>query len=323
MTVLLSKLNLMRAGLATVALALLASCGGGDQIEPFVPNTVVAFGDEASLIEEDPAFPDDGRKYTVNGVERASDGTTLTSTRDCTRNLIWVQVVANDYGYQFAECLTTATTARAFTRAQANSTVAMMSARITAYMTSPGFTGQDLVTIMVGTYDVLAAAAEPTRGAALAAATAAGTAAGAEVVRITERGPRVIVSTIPDVGVTPQGIASGQAVLLSELTTAFNNALRSKLQDVRGGGHSAGLVLGDELVLAIRRSPSSYGIANIVDAACVNALPDCDETDPFLVTAARTTHASDWLWAGPLQLGANAQARLGSAAVYRARNNPF
>jgi outer membrane lipase/esterase len=323
MTLLLSKLNLLRAGVATLALTLLASCGGGDQIEPFVPERVVAFGDEASLIEEDPGFSDDGRKYTVNGVERATDGTTLTSTRDCTRNPIWVQVVANDYGYQFAECLTTSTTARAFTRAQVNSTVAMMSARITAYMTSPGFTDKDLVTIMVGTYDVLAAAGQPTRDAALAAAAAAGTAAGAEVVRITDRGAKVIVATIPDVGVTPQGIASGQASLLSELTTAFNSALRIKLQDVRGGGHSAGLVLGDELVLMMRRAPANYGIVNTVDAACANALPNCDETDALLVTAARTNHASDWLWAGPLQLGANAQSRLGSAAVHRARHNPF
>lgn len=324
MSLLLSKLNLMRAGMATLALSLLASCGGGDQIDPFVPNSVVVFGDEASVID-DSGTTGQGLKYTVNGIGRNTDGT-LNGTRDCTRNPIWVQVLANDYGYQFAECLTTTTTARAFMRAQVNSTVAMMSARITAYMASPGFTDKDLVTIMVGTHDVLAAASQPTRGDALAAATAAGTAAGAEVVRITDRGAKVIVSTIPDVGATPQGLASGQTALLSELTTAFNTALRIKLQDVRGGGHSAGLVLGDELVLVMRRSPSTYGIVNIVNEACestTNAVPNCDETDASLVTAARTNHASDWLWAGPLQLGANAQTRLGQAAVHRARNNPF
>jgi outer membrane lipase/esterase len=317
----LSNLNLMRAALAGLAVALLASCGGGDQIEKFVPSRIIVFGDEASLIEADPGFPNDGRKYTVNGVERAADGTTLTATRDCTRNPIWVQVLASDYGYQFAECLTAAPPARAFMRAQANSTVTMMRARITTEL--PTINDQDLVTIMVGTHDVLAAAALPTEAAAIAAAELAGTQVGEEVVRVTDRGARVIVSTIPDVGTTPAGRASPQAALLSTLTARFNSRLRLKLQDVRGGGHSAGLVLGDELVLVIQRSPSSYGIANIVDAACVNALPDCDETDPFLVTAARTNHASDFLWAGPYQLGANAQSRLGSAAVYRARNNPF
>lgn len=321
----LAKLNLVRVTLASAALALLASCGGGDQIEKFVPDRIIVFGDESSLIVPDPGFPNDGRKYTVNGVERASDGTTLATptVRDCTRNPIWVQVLANDYGYQFAECLTTATTARAFMRAEANSTVAMMRAQITAYMASPGFNGQDLVTIMVGTHDVLAAAALATPELAIAAAEAAGTAVGEEVIRVTDRGARVIVSTIPDVGTTPAGRVSAQAALLQTLTARFNSRLRVKLQEVRGGGHSAGLVLGDELVLVIQRSPSSYGIANIVDAACVNALPDCDESDPFLVTAARTNRASDFLWAGPYQLGANAHSRLGSSAVYRARNNPF
>lgn len=319
----LANLNLMRVTLASVAVALLASCGGGDQIEKFIPNRIIVFGDEASLIVPDPAFPNDGRKYTVNGVERASDGTTLATptVRDCTRNPIWVQVLANDYGYQFAECLTTATTARALMRAQANSTVLMMRAQIDASLAS--FNDKDLVTIMVGTHDVLAAAALATPELAIAAAELAGTRVGEEVIRVTDRGARVIVSTIPDVSTTPAGRLSAQVTLLQTLTARFNARLRVKLQDVRGGGHSAGLVLGDELVLVVQRSPASYGIANIVDAACVNALPDCDETDALLVPAARTNRASDFLWAGPYQLGANVQARLGSAAVYRARNNPF
>lgn len=304
--------------------ALLASCGGGDPAEKFVPDRIIVFGDEASVIESD-AFPltNGGRKYTVNGVEREADGTTLKSptVRDCTRNPIWVQVLANDYGYQFAECPATSTNPRALMRAQVGSTAAMMSTRISAYMLSPGFTDRDLVTLMVGTHDVLAAAALPTRADALAAASAAGTAVGAEVVRITDRGAKVIVSTIPDVSATPQELAGGRTALLAELTTAFNTALRVKLQDVRLGGHSAGLVLGDELVWVMRRSPATYGIVNLADAACGTSLPDCDESS--VVTAAQATRAADWLWAGPLQLGANAQLRLGQAAVARARNNPF
>lgn len=319
----LPKLNLMRVTLASLAVALLASCGGGDQIEKFVPSRIIVFGDEASLIVPDPAFPNDGRKYTVNGVERLPDGTTLTGNRDCTRNPIWVQVLANDYGYQFAECLTTATTARAVMRAQANSTVLMVRAQIDAFLTSPGFNSQDLVTIMVGTHDVLAAAGEPTSTEAVAAAELAGTRVGEEVIRITSRGARVIVSTIPDVSLTPAGRVSGQAALLRTLSQRFNARLRVKLEEVPGRGHSVGLVLGDEAVLAAVTSPSSYGIANVDTAACVNALPDCDENNSFLVAGAQTNHASDYLWAGPYQLGANLQGRIGSAAVYRARNNPF
>lgn len=333
----LAKLNLLRVTLSSFAVALLASCGGGDQIEKFVPDRIIVFGDEASLIEADSHTPTNGgRKYTVNGVTRdTTDSTLLTTTRDCTRNPIWVQVLAADYGYQFAECLTTAgATPRAFMRAQAYSTVAMMTAQITSYMTSPGLNDRDLVTVMVGTHDIVAAlgAADP-----VAAAVAAGTSVGAQVVRITNTGARVIVSTVPDVGVTPQGLVSGQSSLLTTLTEHFNRALRVKLQEVRGGGHSAGLVLGDELVLTVRRSPSAYGIVNTTQAACsggqpavppavpVQWVPNCDENNSFLTAEAQTAgnHASDWLWAGPYQLGANVQSRLGSSAVYRARNNPF
>jgi outer membrane lipase/esterase len=333
------KLNLMRTtGLAGLALALLASCGGGDQIEKFVPDRIVVFGDEASVIEADSHTPTNGgRKYTVNGVTRAPDGTTLTTTRDCTRNPIWVQVLANDYGYQFAECLTTVGgTPRAFMRAQPYSTVAMVTAQVTAYLAAPGFTNRDLVTVMVGTHDIVAAlgTADP-----VAAVVAAGTQVGEQVVRITNTGARVIVATVPDVGTTPQGLAFGstQAAQLSTLTQRFNSAMRLKLQDVRGGGHSAGLVLGDELVLTIQRSPSTYGIVNTTQAACAGGqpavppavptawTPNCDENNSFLTTEAQTAgnRANDWLWAGPYQLGANAQTRLGQAAVFRARNNPF
>lgn len=331
----LANLNLMRVTcLAGLAVALLASCGGGDPIERFVPSRIIVFGDEASLIEADTYTPTNGgRKYTVNGVTRDTTTGALTTTRDCTRNPIWVQVLANDYGYQFAECLTTATTAQAFMRAQANSTAAMMRAQIDSYVASPGFTDKDLVTVMVGTHDIVAALGAGSSSAAIAAAEAAGTAVGAQVVRITDRGAKVIVATVPDVGTTPQYIGTADAAMMTTLTTRFNAALRVKLQEVRGGGHSAGLVLGDELVLVMRRSPASYGINGSVpealtQAACDPAkatFPNCDENDAFLTSQAiaTTSHASDWLWAGPLQLGANAQLRLGQAAVYRARNNPF
>lgn len=335
MKLLLADLNLMRVTLAGLAVALLASCGGGDQIEKFIPDRIVVFGDEASLIEADSHTPTNGgRKYTVNGVTRDTTTGLLTTTRDCTRNPIWVQMLASDYGYQFDACRTTTTPAQAFMWAQPYSTVAMMTSQITSYIASPGFTSRDLVTVMVGTHDVVAAlgTADP-----VATVTAAGTQVGEQVVRITNLGARVIVSTIPDVGTTPQGLVSAQSAQLSVLSERFNAALRVKLQEVRGGGHSAGLVLGDELVFVVRRSASSYGIVNITQAACsggqpavppavpVQWVPNCDENDTFLTAEAVTAanHASDWLWAGPYQLGANVQARLGSAAIYRARNNPF
>lgn len=314
------KLNLMRvAALCGLAVSLLASCGGGTQIEAFVPNRIVVFGDEASLIEPDPAFPTQGKKRGINGVEVDSSGA-LTSTRSCFINQIWVQQLAYNYGFSFPECATTGYAPAGVMRAEAGGTVAMMSARISAFAASPGFTNRDLVTVMAGTHDIIAALAAPNPGAA---AEAAGRAFGEEVVRITNLGAKVIVSTVPDVGSTPYGQTSGQTQLLSTLTAQFNTALRLKLQDVRGGGHSAGLVLADELVLSMTRFPATYGVTNLTEAACLD-ITDCDQRPALLdPDVSTTTRGGDWLWAGPQQLGPNAQARLGAAAYNRARNNPF
>lgn len=316
-----SCLGTAAAGLALVGLA---SCGGGTQIEAFHPEKVVVFGDEASLVNTD------GTKYTVNGV--VFDTTVSPSVpkvpteRGCNLNQIWVQQLAYNYGFTFSGCPTSGYTTlpAGAMRAQVASTVAMMSAEISAYAVSTGFSEHDLVTIMVGTQDVVNAlsAADPA-----AAATAAGTAVGDEVIRITNGGTRVIVSTIPDVGVTPQYQGTSQAAQLSDLTQRFNTALRLQLQRVRDGGHVVGLVLADELVLTMSRFPSTYGVSNLTGAACgtgdVTTLPSCDQTTVTEATPTSPTYASDWLWAGPRQLGSNAQNRLGSAAVTRARNNPF
>jgi outer membrane lipase/esterase len=328
------KSTLMRVtALAAVAVALLASCGGGDQIEVFVPNRIVVFGDEQSLIVASTA--PEGIKYSVNGVDRDTDGTTLLSTRKCARNPIWVQVLATNYGYQFQQCATTtgATTLAANSmQAQASNTVATMATQISAFSASPGFSSKDLVTVMAGTHDLVAAElAAGDQAAALAAARAAGTALGQQVVNITDRGAKVIVSTLPDVGATPYGVSLGavRAGLLTDMSASFNSALRIKLQDVRGGGRSAGLVLGDELVFVMRRAPAAHGINGAVpealsQAACTS-LPNCDEFAGPLSAEATTAgnHGNDWLWAGPLQLGPNAQNRLGVAAANRARSNPF
>ena len=55
-------------GLALSGTALLASCGGGTQVDEFVPTRLIAFGDEASayepLADSDPNAHN-RRKYTV------------------------------------------------------------------------------------------------------------------------------------------------------------------------------------------------------------------------------------------------------------------
>jgi len=40
----------VRLGAAVLAATLLASCGGGTQVERFVPRRLISFGDEASVM---------------------------------------------------------------------------------------------------------------------------------------------------------------------------------------------------------------------------------------------------------------------------------
>jgi outer membrane lipase/esterase len=320
------KANVMRSAVAAgLAVVLLASCGGGTQVESFVPSRVIAFGDEASLINTD------GSKYTVNGVVF---NTTVTpsvpadpTVVDCTANQIWVQQLASSYGLAFAgRCPSSGTNANGVMMAAEGAKVADLTAQVTAFLASDaGFASNDLVTVMVGVNDVLDALnqADP-----IAAVEQAGTQVGAEVVRITNLGAKVIVSTIPDVGFTPNAITResstpGSVAQLSELTTRFNTRLRLKLQDVRDGGRAVGLVLADEQVLAMVRNPAIYGLINIDKPVCsVSPVTACNATT-LDGTAVVTSYGNDWLWADDLHLGANAQSRLGSLAVTRARNNPF
>jgi len=320
-----SKSSLMCVtALAIVAAGLLSSCGGGTQIESFSPTRIISFGDEASVVNTD------GTKYTVNAVvfdTTVSPAVPATPVvKDCTANRVWNQVVAGEFGLAFAgRCNGTNTAANGVMMATNGATVAGLTAQVDSFLGGDAFSSKDLVTVMIGVNDIIAAqqnAADP-----VAAVEAAGTAAGAQVVRITDRGAKVIVSTVPNVGLTPYAIAleattPGSIGQLTDLTTRFNTRLRLKLQDVRDGGHAVGLVLADELVTAMVRVPSLYGLNNTFGAVCSVPLPSCDMTT-LASTAIAANYGNDWLWADDRRLGANAQSRIGSAAAARAHSNPF
>ncbi|MBX3621498.1 MAG: hypothetical protein KF891_16120 [Rhizobacter sp.] len=311
---------------AGAALALLASCGGGTQIEAFTPTRIVAFGDEASVINLD------GSKYGVNGVEF---DTTVTPpvpktplTPICTSNQVWVQQLAYGFNLAFKDrCPSTITNANGVMMAAAGAKVADLTAQVDTFLATDSFSSHDLVTIMVGVNDIKDALNAPDP---IAAVEAAGTQVGAEVVRITNLGAKVIVSTVPNVGFTPFAIkreatTPGTVAQLADLTKRFNTKLRLKLQDVRDGGHAVGLVLADEIVLNMTLYPVVYGVTNLTEAACLDTavLPACDVTTVHEAVPATPTYANDWLWADDYRLGPNAQNRIGAAAFARARNNPF
>lgn len=307
------RLCATRSLAAALAAGVLVACGGGtSQIDAFEAERLVVFGDETS------ALTADGRKYTVNAV---TDGEI-----DCAARPLWVQDLAEIYGLVFAECNPDdEASPQAFMRAQAGARVADLTAQVDAQLAGDGVGGKTLVTVLAGANDVIDLYGDfpdRTRAALLDEARERGALAAREVNRLVDAGARVIVSTVPDLGRTPYALAQkaaftdvDRAELLTALTTEFNAGLRTT---VLNDGRFVGLVLADEMVQAMVRSPGSFGLGNVQGAACAAALPDC--SDATLVAGA---DPATWLWADDLRFAFNAQNRLGLLAVSRARNNPF
>lgn len=298
-----------------VAATLLAGCGGGtSQFEPFQPEQYVAFGDESSLI-----LPD-GRRHTVNPLNAT------TGAVDCASQPIWTQAVANQYGFVFAECNTTgATTFKALMRAAAGAGVEDVEAQIDNQLANGGFASKTLVTLMAGTHDIVelyGAYPQQTEAQLITEARARGVRLAEQVNRLVDLGPRVIIATMPDIGLSPYALAqkaafsdTDRAALISRLVAAFNAGLRTTILN---DGRFVGLVLGDETVQSIVKLPAVFGITNATSAVCTTALPGC--TDQTLVESGSS---AAWLWADELRMAYGGQLRLGSLAVSRVTGNPF
>ena len=303
----------LMAAVASCVLALgLASCGGGTaQVEAFVPLRLITLGDDMS------AFTAEGKKYAVNGF--AADGT----TPDCNAQPIWTQVVAKAYGFGFAECPVGTGEQKARSRAFAGARVADLKTQVQTQVAAGGFADKDLVTVMIGTNDIRdlylqsKTAAAPSKEALLEAARERGIEIARQVNALVDLGAKVIVATIPDVGLSPWGIAQGTegAALLKELTAALNGRIRV---NILNDGRFVGLVLGDELSQTAARVPAAYSLTDATTAACTVAPPACTTA-----TLAANATADGWLWADTTWLATGGHRQLGALAEARARLNPF
>ncbi len=318
-------LNMKRAGrraaAAGLAAALLASCGGGDRVEDFEPTRLLVFGDETSVLD-DSASSANGRKYGVNAL--AADNTTL----DCANNRIWVQYLASSFGLVLPQCNPNASPdPKSRIYAQPGHKVADVVAQIDAHLLMDTFVGTDLVTVLAGANDILAQYAlfDGSNEAALKQTLqAAGDALAGQVNRIANAGGKVLIATVPDLGLTPFAITenstnAGRAALLTRLTAAFNERVRAGIEN---NGRKIGLLLFDELVQTLAKFPSSHGIANVTVGVCdplkAATLEQC--TTQTLVTDG---NANTYLWADATHLSPRGHTSLGQSAVTRASNNPF
>jgi outer membrane lipase/esterase len=305
---------------ALLWLGLLASCGGGtEQITPFEPRRLLVFGDEMSVLT---SLPPQGRKYSVNALN--SDGTAI----DCTSRLLWTQIVANRFGFSFEECnssILAVNDAKNFAEpgAKADDLPAQIAR---ARLLTGCFNETDLVTLLIGANDVLdlyenVYLKDPTTQTATSITnelTRRGALLGQRINALTTLGPKVIVSTIPLMNLTPYAlrqpeVLNARSVLLN-FSNAFNTAMRV---NILNDGRFIGLVELDALLNAGVGDPSRYGLTNVTNAVCARELPDCDTS-----TLVPDGNATTWLWASDLWMGSTAQLNLLRASIGPAIRRP-
>lgn len=309
--------------LALGAAALVSACGGGDPVVAFEPTRVLAFGDENSLITAD------ARKYTVNALTADANGV---KTLSCAANPLWIQQLASSYGLVFPQCNPNAVPNPASRMYASNGAkVADVVTQIDQHLSSDSFSAKDLVTLFVGQHDVLDLYAQyPTTPAQtlLDAARAAGEVLAGQVSRIADAGGKVLVSTAPEMALTPfaaaEDVAAGdksRTQLLAALVAKFNEGLRVGIANENGS--KVAIMLTNELMQTMYKFPTSFaGMSNVTvqscNAAVVTNVLDCT-TDTLITGATGTSH----LWADATHLSPNGHAYIGSLAASRTRANPF
>ncbi len=313
-----------RAAAGLVAVAALASCGGGTyQVQAFVPARILTFGDENSML-----IGPQGLKYSINGVSLQTD------LIDCTLNPMWTQLLAASYSLVYGQCNPDAVASPgAISFATVNATVDDATTQVAAFLAGDTFNANDMVTIWVGEHDVLNQYLENGVGdqASLIAGMRERGAALANLVNsIAATGAKTILLTIPPMSDSPFAATENErgdfdrATLLGEMSDAFNRSMRS---NVVNDGSKIGLVLVDDYVQSAIRNPGGYGLIsspNVTTACQVTVpLPDCRDdtlvTDPVL----NSNDPKIYLWADATHLGPSAHTQIGNQAVSRAHSNPF
>lgn len=307
-------------GAVLALVAGLAGCGGSDQIDPFNPDRIIAFGDESSVLT------DDGRKYTVNAL--TEDGAI-----DCVSHALWIQIIAESFGPRFPQCNPAGLPAPNLIYASPGAKVGDLSAQLQAHGTDR-FGSKDLVTIYAGLHDILELygqyPATPV-DTLVAAAEARGRQLSDAVNTVANAGGRVLVVTLPNVALTPFGFAqatvgSDRRGVLTRLSERFNASMRVGL--LNDSGHRIGLVDAADLIQFRVGNPNTLGLSNVTQAACdlPAGTPTTACTDDTLKknddgTALATS--TGWLWADDTQWSPIGHRQIGSIATSRARNNPF
>ena len=141
------------------------------------------------------------------------------------------------------------------------------------------------------------------RAAALAEAQRRGALAAVQVNAMLATGARAIVFTVPDLSSSPYAARArlsdpGAPQLLSDLTYQFNAYLRTKIDSSAYDGRNYGLVLADDIVAAMARSPASFLTAPAVTNVPACTLPN-DTSANAVATAVLACDLKNLVTCGP------------------------
>ena len=353
---------LRRAGVVLVsclAVATLASCGGGTQSKKFEPQALVVFGDELSLITSDGQAGVSASEGALYSVAKYVDGTT--GPYDCKANYNWIMLFADAQGFKFDnECrdwisdqvnLKTAVMLAndpqdvrvdndaSVAVAVANAGVDAILAKMNANLSK--LNDATLVTVNGGRADIVQAyrqylASPESLSVIVDQLTDKGRRFAKGLKPALNTGARMLLVLSPRLGDSP--LASQDAAnatrnqeAMTTLSKAFNEAV--ELQAVREGytGQQLGLVRLDqalEVVLAnvaVLGSGNSYGLTNTLDVACNastvrSSAPLCLESD--LVESGAQ---DDYLWADAthLTVAGSVQSLFANYMTARLASQPF
>ena len=209
----------LRSGLAALALAALSACGGGGtQIEPFKPTRLLAFGDEQAYLA------DGGKRYGVNALKTG----TTTGEVDCAGNPILAQAMATQFGLVLARCNPENKPVTGQLLGAVGAKVADVKVQIDQHLASGTVGPKDLITLQVGTHDLVEIYQQfPLKNEAelIDLAKTRGKALADQVNRLANANGRVMILTAVDIGLTPYGQAqkaahtdTDRAALMGRLT---------------------------------------------------------------------------------------------------------
>lgn len=332
-----------------LALATLASCGGGTQAKKFEPQSLVVFGDEFSLVKPN------GAMYASS--EFVANSTT---TYSCTAHPIWVLYFANSLGFSFNnEC----TNWNNYTRSAvmlandpqdvslnvadptdsasvASATTAVANAGANAVLTTINnnlgrLNDTTLVTVSVGRADIvrayqtyLASPDSATLSSLKSTLDTLGKNFSAGLRPMVQTGARVMLVLAPNLGASPLGKGDTANLqrnkdALQALSQAFNQGVELGASIAGFTGQQISLVRLDQITDVIAANPATYGLTNVDASACVSpaaSAPLClDATASLVASDALTTY----MWADPTHVNTVVQGSMATYVYNAYTRNPF